>query len=135
MFSPKSLLDYWFTTIGHSLNTSLYQIMHEYPPFWILHNLMTFLYHNDIMSAKVNIAEKEQSPINQVHIRLVLRWSFWKCHVLYFKSQPVLKAIYAIFYMCHIKVIYSMIMNVSEYINGPVVDFTKTQMHFFCDYV
>ena len=32
------------------------QLLHEYPPFWILHNPMKYLPHNDILSAKVNTA-------------------------------------------------------------------------------
>ena len=28
--------------------TCFFQLLHEYPPFWILHNLMKLLHHNDI---------------------------------------------------------------------------------------
>ena len=57
MFTLTLLMQsHLFWNDENGLHTSFAQPLHEYPPFWIQHNLMTFLHHNDITSAKVNTA-------------------------------------------------------------------------------
>ena len=97
----QCLLLYSWCHCSFQIHTT--QLLHEYPPFWILLNLMKCLRHIDIMSAKVNTAAPWSTILSLfTHFNKLEKCLAWN----YFVST-----------MSHITVIYDQLSINFQYFN------------------